>query len=485
MKLFMACLGTETNTFSPIPTGNAGFAETMLFRGDATQHEANLFSVPLHVWRRAAEADGIEVAEGLATFAQPAGVTVRRTYEAFRDELLEGLRAAMPVDMVLLSMHGAMVADGYNDCEGDVLTRVREITGDKVAIGTELDLHCSVTPDMQQAADVLITFKEYPHIDSAERAAELYRICRDTARGEVRPVMVVQDTRMVSAWRTTFEPMASFVRRMQAAEAEDGILSVSFAHGFPWGDVPCVTARMVVVADGDADKAAALAETLCREVWEMREATRPRFSSLDDALAVIRDPGPGPLVLADVADNAGGGAPSDSTFILKALVEAGIGNIASGIYWDPMAVRHAMAAGEGATLELRVGGKACAASGLPIDLPVTVKRIIEDATQPFGKVAAPMGTAIWVTAPNQLDLILNATRTQTFHPQAFTQFGIDLSAKRAVVVKSSQHFHAGFSPLATEIIYVGTQGALTSDFAAIPYTKLDTPFWPRVDDPWA
>ena len=118
MKVFIACLGTETNTFSSMPTGLQTFEDTMLFRGDATRHPASAFSLPLHVWRKAAEERQGQVVESLAAFAQPAGLTIRKVYEGFRDEILDDLRAAMPVDIVLLSMHGAMTAEGYEDCEG-------------------------------------------------------------------------------------------------------------------------------------------------------------------------------------------------------------------------------------------------------------------------------------------------------------------------------------------------------------------------------
>ena len=259
MKVFIACLGTETNTFSPIPTGEETFAETMLFRGDATRHPPALFSEPLHVWRRLIEERQGTVAESLAVFAQPGGTTIRRVYEGFRDEILADLARAMPVDVVLLNMHGAMVADGYEDCEGDLLARVRALVGPDVTIGAELDLHCSVTPAMLANADAIVTFNEYPHVDAPERAAELYEICAGRAQGTARPVMAVWDTRMISMWRTPVEPMRSLVAEMKAMEGRDGILSVSFAHGFPWGDVPDASAKVLVVADGDQGRAAAVA----------------------------------------------------------------------------------------------------------------------------------------------------------------------------------------------------------------------------------
>ncbi|HZD26332.1 MAG TPA: M81 family metallopeptidase [Alphaproteobacteria bacterium] len=484
MKVFIACLGTETNTFSPLPTGAETFAETMLFRGDATRHEQSLFSGPLHVWRRAAEEHQAEVVESLAAFAQPAGITVRKVYEGFRDEILADLKAALPVDIVLLNMHGAMVADGYDDCEGDLLARAREIVGPDAALGGELDLHCSVTQAMLKAADALVTFKEYPHVDANDRAAELFEILLAKAQGRAKPVMAVWDTRMINMWRTPVEPMAGFVREMQAAEGHDGILSVSFAHGFPWGDVPDATARMLVVADGDQAKAQAVAERFGRRIWDLRHETAAGGLSIDAALDRALAAPSGPVVLADVSDNAGGGAPSDSTFILRRILERGITGVASGIYWDPVAVRFCKEAGEGGRFELRVGGKCGRASGDPVDLTVTVRKIVENARQSFGSGVAGMGDAVWVEAEG-VDLILNTVRGQTLNPDAFTQFGIDLAARRIVVVKSTQHFYAGFAPIASEVLYVAAPGAIPPDFANIPFRKLKGPFWPRVEDPFA
>ncbi len=485
MKTFIACLGTETNTFSPIPTGLETFAETMLCHGDATTRDFSLFAGPLHVWRERTEAHQGQVVESLAAFAEPAGITVRAVYESLRDEILDDLRAALPVDIVLLNMHGAMVADGYDDCEGDLLARVREIVGPGVPIGAELDLHCHITEKMLAAATAIVTFKEYPHTDPKERAAELFEVCHAAAEGRVEPVMATYDTRMINSYRTPVEPLRSFVDSMQALEGKDGILSVSFGHGFPYADVADVGGKVLVVADGDGAAAAGLAEKLGRELWEMRDQIKaPRLSideALDQALAVDG----APVVLADVADNAGGGAPSDATFVLARILERGIGDVMNGLYWDPVAVRFCIEAGEGATLQLRIGGKCGPASGDPLDLEVTVRRIVRDATQSFGASTNGLGDAVWVSTGNDIDLVLNSARTQVFHPDAFTQLGLDPAAKRLVVVKSTQHFYAGFEPLAAEILYIASPGTLSSDYATIPYGKRETPFWPKVADPWA
>jgi microcystin degradation protein MlrC len=278
--------------------------------------------------------------------------------------------------------------------------------------------------------------------------------------------------------------MRGFVDRMKALEGRDGIISVSLGHGFPWGDVPDVGAKVVVIADGDQSKAARLARALGEEFFAMREAVAPRFLGMDTAIDRALAVEGGPVVIADVSDNAGGGAPGDATFFLRRLLERGVRNAASGFYWDPMAVRAAFEAGIGAVLDLRIGGKTGVASGAPVDLRVTVKGLAEEVTQRFGEAPVPMGASAWVQAEG-IDLILNSLRTQVFHPEGMTKLGLDLASKKLVVVKSTQHFHAGFAPIAKAILYATPPGALTSDFAAIPYRKMIRPYWPRVQNPFA
>ncbi len=484
LRTFIACLGTETNTFSPMPTGWQTFEESMLFHGDATQHTPQLFSEPLHVWRRRTEELQGTVTESIAAFAQPSGTTVRPVYESLRGELLADLKAAGEVDIVLLTMHGAMVAEGYDDCEGDILRRVRDIVGEDTIIGVELDLHCSITQEMTTHANVIVTFKEYPHIDGGVRAEELFSLCLAAHRGETQPVMQVFDCKMINMWRTPEEPMRSLVAEMQALEGKDGVLSVSFAHGFPWGDVADASARVLVVADGDSDKAEQTARYIGDRLWSLREQTSQTLPDIDAALDKVEGAATGPIVLADVADNAGGGAPSDSTFILERLIARNIRSALTGFYWDPLAVRFCAEAGEGATLTLRVGGKCGRSSGLPVDLDVTVRRIVDNASQSFGDNEMPMGTAVWLSTEHGIDLVVNSRRTQVFHPNGFEQLGIDLSSYHCVVVKSTQHFYAGFDPIAAEVIYVAAPGAIPPDFANIPYERFDAPFWPKVENPF-
>ena len=483
MKVFITCLGTETNTFSNMPTGMTNFEETMLYHGDATASSTALFAMPLIIWREKAEAAGAEVIESLSAFAQPAGNTVKSVYEEFRNEILNDLKAAMPVDLVLLCLHGAMVADGYDDCEGDLTQRVRQIVGPDAVIGVELDLHCSITQTLTDHADVIITFKEYPHIDPPDRAHELFDICWQTVQGDVKPVMNVHDLRMISMWRTPVEPAASIVREMHHLETRDTVLSVSHAHGFPWGDVADASAKLLVVTDNDIETGRKIASDLAETIWSLRDETHPTGLSIDEAFDTALASESGPIIMADHADNAGVGAPSDSTYILQTILDKNVENVASGFYWDPVAVRFCVEAGVGAEFTLRIGGKVGEGSGQPVDLPITVRKIVSNAEQSFGQAKQTMGCGVWVSAANNLDIFLNSIRTQTFHPDAFEQFGLKLSDKKIVVVKSTQHFYAGFAPIAESVLYVSAPGSINMNFSEIGFKKFTDPYWPKVADP--
>jgi microcystin degradation protein MlrC len=239
-----------------------------------------------------------------------------------------------------------------------------------------------------------------------------------------------------------------------------------------------------VITDHDEILAARVAADLARELWDMREATRPETLSIDEALDRAAAAGPGLVVLADIADNPGGGAPCDSTFILQRIVERGIKDVALGCVYDIGAVQTCKEAGLGARLTLRIGGKMGVSSGLPLDLSVTVRALTDQHKQTVQGEVGQFGAAAWVSADNGLDIVLVSVRDQTMSPTAFTEIGIDLSGKRIVVVKSTQHFYAEFAPIAAEVVYVSTPGALTPDFANIAYEKRSLNYWPRVENPF-
>jgi microcystin degradation protein MlrC len=334
---------------------------------------------------------------------------------------------------------------------------------------------------------VLVTYKEYPHVDIPERAEHLFTLIADAAEGRTKPVMAAFDCRMIGSFRPTAQPMRGFVDRLIAHEGRDGVLSLSLGHGFPWADVADVGVKMIAVTDGDADLAVATALHYGEELFGLRKDASPRFLTIDAAFDVAidmttKDWG-GPVVIADVSDNPGGGAAGDATFFLQHARALGLTDIMLGYFWDPIAVRFCMEAGVGATLPLRIGGKCGPASGLPVDLSVTVMGLAEAVTQRFGDAPVAMGPSAWVRGEG-IDLVLCSLRTQTFHPEAMVTLGLDPASLKILVVKSMQHFHAGFAPIARDVLYASSPGALPQDFSEFPYTKRTGPYWPRDEDPF-
>lgn len=478
MRVFSGSLATETNTFGPMPTGLASFRDRGYFKAGQHPDQMTFFSGPLWAARLRGKEQGWDLVEGMVAGAQPSGTTTRAAYEQLRDELLADLRQALPVDMVVLGLHGAMVADGYDDCEGDLLARVREIVGPKVVVGGELDPHSHLTPEMLRHADVLIAFKEYPHTDVLERALELVDLCAAKVQGKVQPVAAVADCQMIVTMHTSRQPARGFVDRIQSLEGKDGVLSISVAHGFAWGDVPEMGTKVLVYTDGDRGQAQALAKQLATELIAMREGLNVRFPSIDETLdEALAFPG-GPVVISDGADNPGGGAASDATFITRRIVERGITSVAVGPMWDPIAVRIAFEAGEGAKLPLRIGGKISPLSGDPLDLECTVRALRRDMVMTgLAGTAMPLGDCALVEA-NGVEIVLITLRNQAMGTDLFTQLGVDLAAKKMIVVKSSQHFYASFSKVAKHVIYAGAPGAVTLDLTTLPYRKVRRPKWP-------
>jgi microcystin degradation protein MlrC len=477
MRVFSGSIATETNTFGPMPTGLASFRDRGYYKSGEHPDRPTQFSGPLWAARLRGKELGWELFEGVTAGAQPSGITTRAAYEQLRDELLADLRRALPVDMVLLGLHGAMVADGYDDCEGDLIARVREIVGPKVVIGGELDPHNHLTPEMVNNADVLISFKEYPHTDVVERALELVDLCAAKVQGKANPVAAVADCQMIVTMHTSRQPARGFVDRIQALEGKDGVLSISVSHGFAWGDVPEMGTKVLVYTDGDKAKADALARQLADELIGLREQLAVRSPGIDSALDEALGFDGGPVVIADGADNPGGGAASDSTFFLRRLVERGITNAAVGPVWDPIAVRIAFEAGAGAKLRLRIGGKISPLSGEPLDLECTVKALRPEMMMTGLAGMMPLGDCALIEA-NGVEIVLITLRNQALSTDLFTQLGCDLAQKKIVVVKSSQHFYASFSKIAKHVIYGDAPGAVTSDLKTLPYRKIRRPKWP-------
>ncbi|MEO5805235.1 M81 family metallopeptidase [Devosia sp.] len=485
MRIFTAALATETNTFSPISIDKRAFEASL--HAKPGQHPATptLCTAPITVGREVCTGLGWTLIEGSASWADPAGLLNRATYEELRDEILGQLQAAMPVDGVVLGLHGAMVAQGYDDPEGDLLARVRAIVGPDILICAELDPHSHLTAKRVAATNFFVVFKEFPHIDFVDRARDLWAIAVRTLKGEIRPVMSVFDCRMIDIFPTSKDPMRSFVDRLYGLEQSDpALLSISVIHGFMAADVPELGTRVIVVTDGDRAKGDALAERLGMELFALRGTFMVKQIDERAAVAQALAAPVGPVVIADVWDNPGGGTAGDATVLLAELMAQGATEVAVGTIWDPIAVQICFAAGEGAEIPLRFGAKSAPETGDPIDKRVTVRKLVTNAQMKFGESFAPFGDAAWVSFDG-IDVILNSTRAQSFDPSLFSALGIDPTARKILLIKSTNHFYDSFSKIASEIIYCSAGRPYPNTPATTDYRKARRTIWPMVENPWA
>jgi microcystin degradation protein MlrC len=473
MRVYVAGVQHESSSFSPIPTSMRSF-ERWDWSGDQP-HASDGFGYGEAC--RLAELADMHVVAGPFFNAEPSSPAVSGAWREIRDHLLEGLRAALPVDIVLLCLHGAQMAEGIDDCEGALLADARDIIGPNVAMGVLLDLHANVTSTMCAAADLTVSCREYPHIDYGERVTEMLPVLRGIAEGRTRPVTAARRIPASGVFPTPDEPMRSFVRRITETQKRPGILMVSANHGFEGADTPFMGASIIVTTDGDA----ALAESVADEVAADFLATIVGNSwhglGVDQAIDEALRTSVGPVVIADRSDNAGAGAASDSTYILAALIERRVSNAALGIVWDPMAVRACHDAGVGARLPLRIGGKAGRLSGVPIDADVEVTSVRVDAMQALfgqGPPREPLGRSAAVRIDG-IDVVLASRRQQVFSPHCFTEHGIDPKLRHIVVVKSMQHFIGGFAPIAASIVRCDGPGSATLDMKQIPYRRVGRP----------
>lgn len=493
MKIFAAGLYAETNTFSPIPTGLDDFHLTRasdLSRGMAQLEEI----VPFGQWQESAVSAGHKFQQGLIAWAHPAGITAGATYESLRDELLDSLQRCDSIDVVLLFLHGAMVAEGYDDCEGDLIVHIREVVGPNVIIAGELDLHCHLSQKMVKNADILISYKEYPHSDIAARADELFELAMKAALGCWQPRMAVFDCKMIGLYPTSSPEMRSFIAVMEKIEAKEDIFSVSFCHGFPFGDVDYGGSKIIVITDNDSALGYRLAAELGHKIFSLRHYISFDSLSLDEAMTKTRrllrdtaDSDGGPIVIADQSDNAGAGAASDSTFALSWLLDHRIKDAAVAIMFDPLVVSLAMKVGVGAKLELRLGGKMGRMSGDPLDLNVEVIAVQKDYLHKFPQdngvpLLIPIGDVVSLSCDG-IHIVVSSQRCQCFSPSVFDDLNIPSDKQKLLIVKSMQHFFGGFAPMAREVIYMAGPGAVSPCVENIDYRRMPTDDkYPWLDD---
>ncbi|MGL5838967.1 MAG: M81 family metallopeptidase [Sphingorhabdus sp.] len=476
MRVFAIGMGTETNSFCPLPTTREDYVSD-LFEGFVADNPG-----PFTVWKNAAAAAGVEFARGSNFWAYPAGPTSADTLAQLTEQLSAEVRQAGAIDILLLNLHGAMMALGEDDCEGALLETLRGRLPKEVIFGVLIDPHAHLTARMVAHCDVLIAYKEFPHDDIADRADELFTLCLNSAMGKIRPIMEMASAEILCMINTKISPGADLVATAKRIEERPNILSASIIQGFAWGDGPDLGAKALVVADKDIAAARSGCNDLVAHFQAIREEIAVGYAALsvDDAItAAVEDSGTDPVILCEPADNITGGGAGDATHILKALVARKVASACFAPIWDPIAVDIAIKAGVGARLMLRMGGKSGLAAGRPVDAEVEIIAIRKNYRHTVSaQKDFPAGDTVHVRTNDGLDIILSVLRFPILAPSIFTDFGIDLAAKKIVSIKGFQMARVQFSSVSSHYIEVMTDGAMGGNVFNLPYKRAPRNLWP-------
>lgn len=484
MRIAIGGLEHETNTYATDSMGSTGLSHFQQLRGDEINRMAGTRTFMGGILDAAARA-GHEVVPTFWAIAGPSGIIEAGAYASMRDELVAGIAAARPIDAVAVSMHGAGVVEGIDDLEGDLATAIRHVVGPDVPIVVPLDLHGNITATMGEQIDLMLGVHHYPHTDMYERGVEAIealpalvdRSWRPTTHVERLPILLPTST-------TDAGPAADMRDQCLAAEDLEGVIDASFFHGFPYTDVAATGSSIVVTTNDDPELARTVAADLASLLWNTRTSFLDESVSPGVTLELARQhlaTNGGPVVINDTADNPGGGTPGDGTHLLRAMIEADIEHSCFGFVFDPSTVAAAAAAGVGATIDVRIGGRHGPLHGEPVAAAAYVKAITDGrfvySSPMVGGVQASLGPSARLVVGN-VDVIVTSRRNQTFDAEVFTLHGIDVRQRSVVGLKSSQHFRDGFRHLASTILTADSPGLTTLDVTVFDHPNADGPRWP-------
>ncbi len=477
----------ETHTFAPARADLAAFAQQTLCEGQAILTRMRDTPTSMGGAIEGLIRVGYQPVPLLYAAAMPSGMVTQDAYDTLLSNLLARLRAVLPVDGVLLILHGAMVAEQQDDCEGDILNHVRAVVGPACPIVCTLDMHGNVSPAMVVHANALVAFDQNPHLDTYERGLEAVSILRrmldDGARlasALARPPMLLS---ALTTW-TARPPLQPAHERAQVMERDPRVVNVSVMGGFAYADTPFTGPSVIVTTDGDTTLARAHANEVARILWAHREAGAYAGLPADEAVRRALAAPHGPVVLADVGDNIGGGSPGDGTVLLRALLEAGAQE-AAVIIADPQAVAQALAAGEGATLETLVGGKHDGLHGEPVWVRGRVERLTDGRytieghdhfAQLYGR-EVNMGRCALLRCDGVL-VLLTQIKTPPGDLAQWRSQGITPEAMHILVAKSAVAFRGAYASIAAEIYEVDTPGLCASNLSRFCYRKVRRPVYP-------
>ena len=468
MRIAIACLSHESNTFASKPTVLSDFTvhhgQAMIDHYTPTFHEVAGYIA-------GAEEYDFDLYPTVAAHATPAGPLTRQTYETLVGEILDALRQAPELDGLLLALHGAMVAEDFPQADSETVRRVRELMGPDFPIVVTHDYHGNVPESLVRDATALIIYKTNPHIDQRERGLQAAELLARTIRGEVKPVSAIAKPDVlfnIAFHNTSLPPMQPIMQAAIALEKEPGILAASIAAGYQYADVPAMGPSVVVVADGDRELAERSAQRLADMIWAARDQLTPNLPNAAEAVRMAIEATRTPVALFDMGDNIGGGSAADSTFILEELLAQKADGWVMTIF-DPESVQTCVQAGIGATVSLQVGGKTDAAHGPTLPITGRVRTLHDGSYEETerrhggGRYFNQGLTAVVEvnrTGPGKGGLlVLNSKRTAPMSIHQITCVGIQPHQQRILVAKGTVAPRAAYEPVCAQIIQVDTGGA--------------------------
>lgn len=484
MRIAVGGLEHETNTYATDVMGTTSLADFQRLRGAELLDRRGTRTF-LGGFLHAADDAGHEIVPTFWAWAGPSGIIEAAAYEEMKAELLAGIAAALPVDAVALSMHGAGVVEGIEDLESDLATAVRMLVGPDIPLVVPLDLHGNITTEMGEAIDLMLGVHEYPHTDMFDRGVEAITSLPNLINKTWRPTTHVQRVPLLLPTSTTDEGPAAAIRDLcLLAEKQADVIDATFFHGFPYTDIGATGASIVVTTHDDPALAQAVATEIASALWDARASFLTESVSPGVAIELARmklTSSAGPIVINDTADNPGGGTPGDGTHLLRAIIDADIENSCFGFVFDPATAAAAHAAGIGADIDVRIGGRHGDLHGEPIQTTAYVKTLTDGRfvhTSPMlAGVRANLGPSARLVI-GTVDVIVTSKRNQTFDAEVFLLHGLDVATRSIVGLKSSQHFRAGFRHLASAIITADSPGLTTLDVTVFEHPNADQSLWP-------
>jgi microcystin degradation protein MlrC len=480
MRILTGGVLHETSTFAAGTTTVRDFeAGRGLLRGTAMFDKFRGANVCVGGFLDGAEKHGFELVPLLWTFATPSGLVERASYDTLKNECLADLQRefAQGADGVLLDLHGAMVVEGIEDADADFLAAVRQVVGKDMPVMVTTDLHSNHSAERIAACDAIIGYDTFPHVDMAERGREAADLIVRAIRGEVRPVSAIRKIPLI--WSpecqvTAHPPMDEVMQQVFAAERRPGILLITLATGFPWADVPNMGPSVIAITDGDAALAQQTADELGDWIWERRKRWYHTPLTVQEGLSAGQKTGRYPIMLADMADNTGGGAPGDSTAVLRTFVAQDLQDALLLYMVDPEVAAQAHAAGVGARLAVEIGGKSDPRQGPPVPLEVEVVALSDGRFWYDGPMYAGtegnLGASAWLRHRG-VNVVVTSVRMQPLDQAFARSLGIDCAAMKYIAVKSAAHFRSGFERLGGPIFNVNAPAMHSHDYTQLTYHR--------------